>query len=144
MDARLSISDRSLSQVDIDTARSSWTVLGQMWQSKEKLFNDLIIFLTVCPSGLGLTEVEIVLHMLPSELSAETKNLQISFYMDIFQKISHNKDSDMSESENQERQENMMDVIRSLIIFEAQNEPYQETIVKIRKEDARAFEFIMS
>ena len=39
--------------------------------------------------------------------------------MDIFQKISHNKDSDMSESENQERQENMMDVIRSLIIFEA-------------------------
>ena len=58
-----------------------------MWQAKEKLFNDLIIFLTVCPSGLGLTEVEIVLRMLPSELSADAKAKQINFYMDIFKEV---------------------------------------------------------
>ena len=44
-----------------------------MLQAKEKLFNDLIIFLTVCPNGLGLTEVEIVLRMLPSDLTPDVK-----------------------------------------------------------------------
>ena len=59
-----------------------------MWQAKEKLFNDFIIFLTVCPSGLGLTEVEIVLRMLPSELSADAKAKHIAFYMEIFTEMS--------------------------------------------------------
>ena len=88
MEKRQSISDPNQAQVDVDTALSSFTVLQQMWQAKEKLFNDFIIFLTVCPSGLGLTEVEIVLRMLPSELSADAKAKHIAFYMEIFTEMS--------------------------------------------------------
>ena len=44
-------------QVGVDTQMSSYTVLTQMVRAGEKLMNDLIIFLTVCPNGLGLTEI---------------------------------------------------------------------------------------
>ena len=73
MEKRQSLADPNQALVDVDTALSSLTVLEMMLQAKEKLFNDLIIFLTVCPNGLGLTEVEIVLRMLPSDLTPDVK-----------------------------------------------------------------------
>lgn len=52
------------SQVNIETTLASSTVIGQMKRAGEPLLNDLIFFLTLCPHGLGLTEVGIVLKRL--------------------------------------------------------------------------------
>ena len=59
MEKRLSMDDIGAenAQVGVDTQMSSYTVLTQMVRAGEKLMNDLIIFLTVCPNGLGLTEI---------------------------------------------------------------------------------------
>ena len=51
---------------------------------EEKLLNDFIIFMITCPNGLGLTEVEIVLRMLPCSLDPDVKQQKIQLYLDIF------------------------------------------------------------
>ena len=64
MEKKLKVNDNNdpaQQQVDRETSLSSLSVLQQMVSSSEKLLNDLIIFLTVCPYGLGLAEVQIVL-----------------------------------------------------------------------------------
>ena len=105
-----------------------------MLQAKEKLFNDLIIFLTVCPNGLGLTEVEIVLRMLPSDLTPDVKARQISFYMDLFRELRSGEkyENQLNADDHKnlivdqgsehtsdllERQETLCEVIKSLIEF---------------------------
>jgi hypothetical protein len=60
------LNDNSQVKVGIDTTLSSYTVLTQMVRSGEKLLNDFIIFLTVLPQGLCLTEAKIVLKMIHS------------------------------------------------------------------------------
>lgn len=59
-----------------------------MDRSGEKLLNDLIFFLTICPSGLILPEIEILLNMLPSELSIEAKQEKIKQIIDLLKEIS--------------------------------------------------------
>ena len=74
----------------INTALISNSVVEQLARNSrkgDKLLNDLIIFLTVCPNGLGLTEIEIVLRMIPSELDMDGKNWQIAQYLTMFKNI---------------------------------------------------------
>ena len=59
-----------------------------MVRSGEKLLNDLIFFLTICPQGLILPEIEILLNMLPSELSNLIKQERIKQIIDLFKEIS--------------------------------------------------------
>ena len=64
-----------------------------MVRSGEKLLNDLVIFLVVCPHGLGLTEISIVLKMIPSELTLEVKAKKIKLYLDLFRELAQKSDS---------------------------------------------------
>ena len=57
----------------------------------EKLLNDLILFLTLCPNGLGLKEVEIVLHMLPStELDEIERGDKIELLITMLDDVAYN------------------------------------------------------
>jgi hypothetical protein len=64
-----------------------------MGRSGEKLLNDLIIFLTVCPQGLCLTEVKLVLKKFPSSLSTVARAFQIKLYIDLFRESAKGKDA---------------------------------------------------
>jgi len=154
MERRLTIKgiDQSQQQVGLETTLGSLSIVTLMVRSSEKLLNDLIIFLTVCPNGLGLTEVEIVLSMFPSDLAPSEKAKQIKLYIDMFKEVSQNKEggehtnfesgSELS-NELQERHSELFQVIRSLLFFETQEEPYAETIVKLQMNERPALEFIV-
>ena len=138
----------------VDTTLSSYTVLTQMVRSGEKLLNDLIIFLTVCPQGLCLSEVEIVLKKFPSSLSTVARAKQIKLYIDLFRESAKIKNSselqletatsDIS-SENLERQENLREMIQSLLFFESVEDMGEcdEIRVKLSDNERPALEFIV-
>ena len=71
-------------QSGVDTTLDSLTVITQMVKADEKLLNYLIIFLTMCPHGLGLTEIEILLRRFPSQQNPEVKDKHIRLYLDLF------------------------------------------------------------
>ena len=56
----------------------------------EKLFNDLALFLTLTPKGLGLTEIEIVLRMLPTNQSDTERDEKIDLYLTLLRDIAIN------------------------------------------------------
>ena len=92
-----------------------------MVRSGEKLLNDFIIFLTICQSGLGLEEAEIVLNNFSSELSPKEKARTIKLYIDLFKeeaaKVSAVTDQILDSSfddmfnEKNERLESLKDLI---------------------------------
>ena len=91
MEQRLSMSaikDNSQKHVGVDTTLFSFTVLTQMVRSGEKLLNDLIIFLTLCPNGLDLDQIQILFKRFPSQLSAEDRSKKIKLYIDLFREAS--------------------------------------------------------
>lgn len=145
--------DQSKQQVGIETTLSSFTVINLMIRTNEKLLNDLIIFLTICPQGLGMTELVIVLKLFPTETTVEAKNDQIKLYIEMLQEVGlkskgnlveqqHDSSSERS-AELQERRENIKDVLQSLLFFESQDEPYADTIVKLSIKERPALEFIV-
>ena len=72
----------------------------QMYDLREKLLNDLILFLTLCPNGLGLTEVAIVLQMLPSKLDENERKDKIEHYCTIMNDLAYSQTLDDSNSES--------------------------------------------
>jgi len=70
-----------------------------MVRSGEKLLNDLIIFLTACPYGLDMAEVQILLQRFPTELSPEARNCKIKLYIDLFREASKKGDGEMPQIE---------------------------------------------
>lgn len=153
MESRLKrnlISSNPQSHIEIDTFKLSQTVLIQMDRSGEKLLNDLIFFLTICPSGLILPEIEILLNMLPSELSIEAKQEKIKQIIDLLKEISvhgdqtcaYGKQSDGS-VESLERIEIIRELIQNLLFVELEEEPSSEIRVKINDNEKPALEFII-
>ena len=51
--------------------------------SGERLFNDFIIFLTMCPGGLCLYEVELLFEVLPTQMTEAEKSKKIKLYIDM-------------------------------------------------------------
>lgn len=156
MERRLSIDaikDDSQKQVGVDTTLYSFTVLTQMVRSGEKLLNDLILFLTLCPNGLDLTEINILLNKFPSQLSKEEKEEKIKLYIDLFREAStigegeqqnteHSPTKDANESF--EKLENLREIIHHLLFFEIEEEPISSIRVKLSANDRPALEFIVS
>ena len=93
------IKDNSQKHVGVDTTLFSFTVLTQMVRSGEKLLNDLIIFLTACPHGLDLAEIQILLLKFPSELQPEIRAKKIKLYIDLFREASTKGDGEQQQFE---------------------------------------------
>ena len=139
---------------------SSNQVLMQMHDlslAGESLLNDFIFFLTLCPHGLGLTEAEIVMSMIPSKLDEFERKDKIELYIRLMMEVVNSRsfdDSSDSDSPNEsplKRQENsgskvrdqVMRAIKNLLFFEQQDDPFKETYVKISSTEKKAIEFIL-
>ena len=87
MEQRLRINEINSDEnsvVGVDTTLFSLRAQTQMARSGEKLMNDLIIFLTICPNGLDLFEIEILLKRFPSQLDKGERDTKIRLYLSLF------------------------------------------------------------
>lgn len=107
--------------VSQDTTISSLFVVIQMAKSGEKLLNDLIIFLTMCPQGLCLTELQILLKRFPTSLPDKARDEKIKTYTDLFKSFATAKggsllqpsrpQSDVISTETSESTESLEEII---------------------------------
>ena len=66
---------------DVKTFLDGFSVTKKMTQANEELLNNLILFLTMCPKGLNLDEIQLVLESLPSTLTDQKRREKINLYM---------------------------------------------------------------
>ena len=99
-----------------------------MVRSGEKLLNDLIIFLTICPNGLDLAEIKILLNQFQTRLTPEEKRKKIELYLDLLTEASTIGDGEATTSlerspnsvvsESEEKLENLREIIKHLLFFD--------------------------
>ena len=139
MEKHLEMNDTLLrSDINVKTTLSSYNLLAKMVRVNEKLLNDLIIFLTLCPLGLGITEIEVLLNMIPSNLDQDVKESKIALYIKIFKQS--------LESENlilDEKGKDVRDIVKRLMSIELQTEPCEEIIVKLYEHENEALDLIV-